>query len=463
MDFIDKVQTALSQRVDGWVNLLTGVGTNRSKGLSFVQPDRLGDEALEALFIGDPYANRICRVVPEEAIRQGYEITCGDATVESNIAAMHRRWQSNERLAAAWTWARVFGGGALFVGADDGLDPREPLNEENIRSVRFLVQLDRRELVPLTWYNDPLEGRFGEPETYQLIRISTGGMTDNAVVHASRLVRFEGALTTRRRRVVLRGWGESELQRLYDVLSKFNGSWEATGSLLMEASQGVFKRKNLFSMMAADKRDVLKTRLEMMDLARSVSRSILIDADGESFERTEVGALTGLSQVLDKFLLLLAGAAEIPVTILMGQAPAGLSATGDSDVRWFYDRIKSAQASVLEPRLLRLTKLLLLAKDSPTGGVVPPHLAVEFAPLWQMTPLEEANLRQAVAAADSQYITAGVLTPEEVAASRFRPDGWSAETNVDLELRRAVVAADAAATDAATDPAAAPDVAAPAP
>ena len=449
MDFMDRVRSALSERVDGWVNLLTGVGTGRSKGLSFVQPDRLADAELEALFIGDPYANRICRVVPEEAIRQGYVIRCGDAAMETAIADMHRRWRTDERLAGAWTWARVFGGGAVFVGADDGQDPMMPLDTARIRSIRFLVTLDRRDLVPLTFISDKLAPNYGDPETFQLIRYAAGGAAANAIVHASRIVRFEGSLTTLRRRVQLRGWGESELQRLYDVLAKFNGSWEATGALLMEASQGVFKMKNLFAMMASDKRDVLKTRLEMMDLARSVSRSILVDADGESFERIEVGALTGLAQVLDKFLLMLAGAAEIPVTILMGQAPAGLSATGDSDVRWFYDRVKSAQASILGPRLLHLTRLMLAAHDSPTGGVVPSDLSVEFAPLWQMTPLEQATLRNQVAQTDTAYITAGVLTPEEVATSRFRDDGWSVETNVDLGVRRAAQAADEAATSGA--------------
>ncbi len=445
MSITDKVKQGIErafERADGWVNLMTGVGTDRSKGLGFQAGARLADESLEALFIGDPFANRICRVVPEEAMRQGCAVKTGDAEEESHITAYADAWRVSDRLAAAWTWARVFGGGAIFVGADDGRDPREPLDEANVRSILFLVVLDRRELVPLTWFTDPTRGNFGEPETYQLIRVSTGGVTENIPVHTSRLVRFEGALTTRRRRIVLRGWGESELQRLYDVLGQFNGAWGATGSLLQDASQGVFKIKNLYAMLAADKQDILKTRLEMMDLGRSVARAIMVDSDGESFERTEVGALAGLAAVLDKFLLLLSGAAEIPVTILMGQSPAGLSATGDSDVRWFYDRIKSQQTATLRPRHLRLLRLLCLAHDGPTGGKVPPKLSVEYAPLWQMTPLEEATLRQTVGSTDTAYITAGVLTPEEVAASRFRPEGWTMETTVDLEVRRATIAAD---------------------
>jgi len=443
MDFIDRVKAGL-QRVDGWVNLVTGMGTSgRSKAVNFQAGDRLSDEMLEALFTGDPYANRICRVVPEEALRQGYRLKTGDAAEETAIAAHIDRWRVTSHITAAWTWSRAFGGGVVFVGADDGRDPSEPLDEAGIRTVRFLVVADRRDIVPLTWCVDDESHRYGEPETYSLTRLSSGGGSEVVVVHASRLIRFEGALTTRRRRTVLRGWGESELQRLYDVLSKFNGAWESTSTLLYQGSIGVLSMKNLFSMMAADKRDVLKTRLDMMDLAMSSTRNVLIDADGESFTRTEVGALSGLAAVLDKFLLLLSGAAEIPVTILMGQSPAGLSATGDSDVRWFYDRIKSAQTSTLQPCLLRLVRLLLLAKDGPTKGVLPAKLAVEFAPLWQMTPLELADLRQKQSTTDAAYITAQVVTAEEVAASRFRPEGWSPETTIDLDARAAAQAADA--------------------
>ena len=38
------------------------------------------------------------------------------------------------------------------------------------------------------------------------------------------------------------------------------------------------------------------------------------------------------------------------------------------------------------------------------------------------------------------YVTAGVLLPEEVAASRFGGDGYSTETRLDVELRKAFAA-----------------------
>lgn len=447
MDFVDRVKGALA-RVDGWVNLMTGMGVEgRSKTLRYAPDAVLPPDFLEQLYVGDPYARCICDVVPEEGLRQGYEVRTGDPCEASAIAAVLDARSVDDHLVDAWTWSRVYGGGAIFVGADDGRPPWEPLNESAIRSVNFLTVVDSRELAPVEWYVDRQRGNFGEPSVYVLTRQGTGPATEVGRVHESRLVIFRGGRTSRRRRAALRGWGESELQRIYDVLAKFNTGWESTNTLLAESSQGVFKMKNLMAMMAADKRDLLKTRLEMMDLARSVSRSVLLDSE-ESYERAEVSALTGVAQVIDKNLLMLAGAARIPVTILMGQSPAGLSATGDSDVRWFYDRTQTAQRIVLRRRHLRVIRLLCLAKNGPTGGRVPEKLAIEYRPLWQLTELEKADLRSKQATTDQVYIGVGVVTADEVAFSRFRPEGWSAETSIDLGDREATAQADRDAAEA---------------
>lgn len=442
MDFIDTMRRALD-RVDGWANLITGVGTDaRSKRLGFTPDAILSEEVLEQLFIGDAYANRICRVVPEEALRQGAKVSTGDAGGDTAVAEHLEAFGVNARLTRAWTWARVFGGGAVIVGADDGRPPWEPLAQEAIRTVAFLDVVDARELRPDGYEKNPRARLFGEPITYRLQRTGGGGASESAIWHRSRIVLFDGAPTTRRRRQILHGWGESELQRLYTILAHFNGGWEATGTLLQQASESVFKLKGLMAMMAADKRDVLKRRLEMMDLARGVTRSVLLD-EGEDYTRTEVGALTGVADLLTKNLLLLSGAAEIPVTVLMGQSPAGLSATGESDVRWFYDRTKAAQEQKLLPCHRQLVRLLLAAKDGPTGGEVPSRLAITYPSLWQPTPMELADLRAKAATADAAYLGAQVLTPEEVALSgRFGPDGWNAEIIVDREARDAAMGAE---------------------
>lgn len=432
------------QRLDSWFNALTRVGLNVHKNAFTFQADaRLADQTLEDLYNQDPYAAVICNIFPEEATRQGFALKLGSAEVETATMARLNALGGVEKLKEAWTWARVFGGGAVFVGADDGQDPREPLREDAIRSVRFLTALDKRELVPQAWYRDPLDARFGEPRTYRFVRNGGGGGSDTREVHESRIIRFDGAVTTRRERARNNWWGLSELQRVYTCLQQFNGAYASTSTLMQELSQGVLSIRNLANLLVQDKNDALKKRFEAMDMARSIGRSVLIDADGEKYERVESAAFSGLPDTIDRFMFYLSGASTIPVTILMGQAPAGLNATGDSDVRNFYDRTRTKQQTTLKPKLLRLVDLLLLAKDGPTRGQLPASRGVEFAKLYQMTPSEEANLRKTVAETDGINIDKGITTADEVAVSRFQPSGWSMETTIDLDARKAAMDADA--------------------
>jgi phage-related protein (TIGR01555 family) len=213
-------------------------------------------------------------------------------------------------------------------------------------------------------------------------------------------------------------------------------------------------------MMAGGRRDVLQQRLEFMDLTRSLGRSIMVDADTEKYEKVESAAMSGYPDVLKLFLLLLAGATGIPVTLLMGQSATGLNATGDNDVRNFYDLVKTEQVAVLQPHLERLVEILAASADGPTGGQAV-EANIEFAPLWQPTPKERADERLVVAQADQIYIDKGVVLPEEVAASRFRDEGWSPEMTIDLHAREVALEADRAANALPPPPAPAGGVAPP--
>jgi phage-related protein (TIGR01555 family) len=433
------------ERVDGWLNTVTGVGTNyRRTAFAFESDGRLADPALAALFRSDAYAARICYAVPGAALRQGLTVKCGDdPAIGTGIGTRLDDLGARAGLTETWTWARLFGGALMFVGADDDQDPEKPLNWGAIKSVRFLTVVDKRYAQPRTYVTNPLDPRFNKPETYRFARNGVGGGHDGRVVHHSRIIRFDGALTDDERKVANNGWSDSELQRVFAELQQFRGAYAAAGALLQDASQGVLKLKNLFASIVADKQDILKKRLELMELSRSVGRSIMIDME-EDFSRVESGVLGGVPAVVDKFMLLLAGAAEMPVTVLMGQSPAGMNATGESDITIWYDRIRADQTNVLKPRAERLVRMLLCAKDGPTGGVEPASWSVQFPSLWQPTPSQEQDLRNKQAQTDQIYLTAQVITPEEVATSRFRPEGWSAETSVNLEAREAALEAEAA-------------------
>ena len=80
----------------------------------------------ENLYNFDGVAARICDAVPVNALRGGFTVSTGDAEVESAIHAALDALNATERATRAWTWGRLYGGGALYLGIDDGLPPEEP-------------------------------------------------------------------------------------------------------------------------------------------------------------------------------------------------------------------------------------------------------------------------------------------------------------------------------------------------
>jgi hypothetical protein len=163
-------------------------------------------------------------------------------------------------------------------------------------------------------------------------------------------------------------------------------------------------------------------------------RAVPLDADAEEFERAGAG-VAGLGEVYDRMMMRLSAATGIPVTLLFGRSPAGMNATGESDIRLFYDYISSLQETQTRPRLEYLIELMLNATDGPTGGNAPESWNFEFNPLWQESAKERAETRRLISVADTNYVNTGVLTSNEVAESRFGGETYSPETMLDFEKR----------------------------
>jgi hypothetical protein len=125
----------------------------------------------------------------------------------------------------------------------------------------------------------------------------------------------------------------------------------------------------------------------------------------------------------------------MPVTVLFGESPAGLNATGASEIRNYYDRIKSRQKTDLLPQLRQVIRLLMLAKRGPTKGKLPDKWSVTFRPLWQPTEGEIADAYSKFAAGDAANVNAQILEPEEIAISRYGGRKFSTVVRVKTESR----------------------------
>lgn len=443
----------LVQRADSWVNAMTGLGTLRDKLMhaQVVPGCKLQDVTLESLFNDDDVARRVVAKLPREATRRGFKIVLegddeGDddeaesADIEREMLDGMQKLDAMPKLRDGWIWARLYGGGSgVFVGADDGRPVEQPLNEAGIRTIAFLNLLKRPQLSIKQRYEDVQAPKYGEPEIYTVNQASAALAPRNGIdIHESRLILFDGAMTARMTMDSPTGFDDSVLQAAMTTLQQTATAWQSVAHLMTDASQGVLKIANLVDLVAADGGEVLRSRVQLMDLARSVCRAILVDAEKESFERVAT-SFAGLPEVMDKLMMRMSAAAEQPVTLLYGRSPAGMNATGESDIRGWYDTVAEGQSDEYKPRLERLIRLMFAAKDGPTRGRTPKNWCIEFNPLWQPTDAEAATTKKTKADTYVALVGAQIMTDAE-AGLGLAPDF----PTIDVEAREELAEADKA-------------------
>lgn len=432
----------IKQRVDSWVNALTGIGDPIKDKLRRIAVQQHGPKLLipdlDQLYSSDDIAARIVDLIPDEAMRQGYALNAvhedkdleSDETSDlvSEIIDRATELDLDATLKQAWVWGRLYGVGAVLVGAEDGLEPHEPLDEERVSEVKFLNLIERSDLTVNTRYTDPFSAKYDKPLTYYV----TFG-SSRVKVHESRLIVFEGVKVSKRKRDQNQGFNYSVLERVYATLQEYHTAWKSAAHLMSDMSQGVVKIKGLMDIMSGGQGQVLMDRVELMNMSRSVSRVMLLDSE-EDFER-KATPTAGVADILDRASTRLSAGTGYPAMILMGEDPAGLAASGDAQVRRFYDTVANDQSTLLGPKLTKILSLIARTIDPKIS------VQIKFNSLWQLSETEKAEIRSKTATSDQVEIASGVLLPEEVALARHTERGYDATgaVKIDRELRQEIL------------------------
>lgn len=407
------------KRADNLENSFLGYGTSRDKLAygSFVSGCRLTDVELNALYYSDDIGAKIVNDRPEEMFRRGYKVKADDQSAADALKKKAEALGLDTKTLRTMQWARWQGGAIMAIGATDSPDLTKPLEPSRARDVRFLNVLDRRYVGVMSYQDNPFLPGYQEPEIYTV----GGPVGGNFKIHASRVIRFDGVEetdpVTRRQ---LGGWTYSVLQRPYDVMRKFATSFDSVSQLMADASQGVWSIQGLIDMIANNK-DELVTRMAFTDMTRSAGRAVMVDAETEGYTRVPT-SFAGIDAVLDRFMMRVSAAADMPVTRLFGRSAAGMNATGEGDIRGWYDVLSAEQNNVLKPALMRVYEIL-------AGGKLPAGFDIEFNPLWEPTELEQETVTKMRADRYKVYVDMGALMPEQVAIAEY----GSGEGEIELD------------------------------
>lgn len=428
-----KIKAAIQSVVnlDGWANMTTWLGRkgkDRITSVKFCTPNVLSASELMAIYRGSGMGKRGVDLPASEMVRQWFTIQGDD---EGRILARLEEIDAKNKILTLVKWARLFGGAIAVLGIDDGRELDQPVNENDIRDLEFIHVFDKEEVSSnsLDLYQDPNDAKFQQIEFYTVNSSRTGRTFK---VHESRILRLDGEEVPNQLITTTEGWGDSVIQAAYNELRNVGGAYNSTASIVEDFIQTVLKVNNLSQLMASGQDKLVMKRLELIDTSRSVANTLLLDSLDEYSK--QASSVSGLNELLKEFCLALCMAFGVPYTIFMGQSPGGLQATGDADIRMFYDKIRCKQEDWLRPALEKLIRYLMIAKNGPLGGAEPANWKICFNPLWQMTETETANYRKIIADTDAVNIGAGIVDPVEVRASRFGTGVYSAETVIDVSL-----------------------------
>jgi len=409
-------------RRDGWSNVASGMGTSKDKRryTNYGYTNAFPKEQLADIYAGEGLLSQIIDKKVDDMTREWLTVNDDEEKVFANEL---ERLDAESAFNLAKKYARLFGGSLIFIGALDGGATDQPLNLKRIKDIEYLKVYDLLDIDTggSVFVTDPKRPDFGDIERYK-VRIHAGQYWGEAMLHKSRCipifgVRVPESAKTAGNTIDQRYWGTSIIPRLWSPIQDFIGAFGSVSSILYELVIGKYKFADLDEMLAQGNGEALKVRMEAIDLTKSTINAVMLGTD-EDYSR-DSASLGGISDILDRFMMLVSAVTGYPVTRLFGRSPSGLNATGENDIKNYYDDVRHEQKTLGRAMNTLLSVISAYKKQAEVPGFT-------WNSLIQLTQEEDANFRRIQAEtyrtqadADQRYIMQGVVTPEQVYKMRF--------------------------------------------
>lgn len=393
--------------VDKLANVVSGLGTAKDKAFH----DRhvftgLTRAEIDAAYRGDWVARKAIDIPPHDEVKNGRDWQAEGDQIEL-LEAEEKRLGYWPKLLRARKLARLYGGSVIVLGTNDP-DPSQELRIDVIQKggLTYLHVLNRFEISAGEVNRDVMSLFYGQPLYWEV----KGANGTQARLHPSRVVRFIGNELPDTETSVEPWFGDSVLESIMEAVRHVGLASQGVAALLHEAKVDIIKVPNLMeSLASADYQSTLITRFTLANQMKSMVNAVLLDAE-EEWDQKQVSFAT-LPDIMDRYMQAVSGAADIPTTRMLGQAPQGMNSTGDGDYKNYLDRIAAGQELELRPALEPLDECLIRS----ALGARPDDIHYTWAPLWQMSEKEKAEIAKSKAETTEIYAN-GALVPIDALA-----------------------------------------------
>lgn len=421
------------------VNNITGLGT----GIDSINST---DVAYSSLYWNrqtyDKYykrlwqARKICDYLPSMMQKSWCKIALGDGNQKIIASANKELDKLKKTYYRGQILANLYGGAVALRLANDDAPLNEPIDINNLKSIKYSQVFDRWSVLP-----DPIsiQSNPHDPEYYNFYSSFGTGDAEfdkksklySYKLHKSRILRFRGAYLSPYEMMYNQGWEDSVLTPFLDPLLRYLSAIGYAGEGVRTFEIIAHSIDNLFAKTStADGEAQIKKRLKLNQQTLSALRFFALDRQSE-----EVNIISrrfqGVGDIIDRLKDEMIGASGLTKPQFYQEHPSGLAATGESERLAEANSIIALCEDKWSEQIYEDVELYFCSHDSITKGVLPDDYTIQWNSLFTQSPQEKANIKYQVAQTDNLNISNNIYTNVEARNSHY--GGSEFDDNVVLD------------------------------
>lgn len=305
----------------------------------------------------------------------------------------------------AVTTTGYMGGAFIFIDTgEDDLTLPLAINDLSAElkegsKVKFVV-VDPVNVSPIE-YNciDPLRDDYMRPRMWQVL---------GKRVHASRLLSFVENQPPMLLKPNYNFLGIPQAQILWDYVMHFNQTRASTARLLEKISLLVVQTDMDAVLSDEHGIELFDAKMEFLERYRNNDSVFVCDKESEGVMNVQT-TIAGCTDVVRQSLELIACINRTPAVKLLGISPSGFNATGESDLKNYYDYISSKQELYRE-QIQTIINVIQLCEF----GNIDPAITFKFEPLNEENKASQAMTAQTKIGALTQLVDRQAMSAEEL-------------------------------------------------
>lgn len=390
---------------DGWYNHIASVGTHNSlMQHSYYINNRVGYQELCMLSTDDMMNNAI-QTITRECLNKWGEIKITDSNIDisqqedliNKINIRFKELNFNNIIYEAIQKSLIYGGVGIYLNFGDDVDISTPL----VTKKEFMINNRIKHLKVVEPYLfapnqlntiNPLAEDFMKPTEWYI--------SGSGAIHTTRFYTMIFFELPNIIKPMYNCLGLSLCQLMKDKVKSAESIRQSLTDLMLRFKTDIIKTPSLLA-----SPELLKDRVDLFNASKN-NLGTLVLSDQEEYINSVTG-IAGLDKIQAQAFENVASSARLPAVKLLGLTPSGFNATGEFDLKNYYDIIRGYQANTIKPFIDYIINIVCMENGYENIA------EFEFSPLEKSNELENAQIKNTQIDAIIKLINSGLLSPED--------------------------------------------------